>query len=173
MKSRCSPSSSRATYTLVEILVAMSIFAVAIGAASQLSLSHVMAEEIGRNESFAVNYGENAARLWQLGIDDPTPILLHARNSDNSPMTLRVDSDLDPLIINSPVIENADPDGPTTPSINYATTSNALTSASFGSPPAPPAPPPWTIPSCAKSPPAASTASHPPRLLLLKKSARR
>ena len=101
MKSR--RPSSRAAYTLVEVLVAMSIIALAIGAASRLSLGQAMTEDINQKESFAVNYAENAARLWQLGIDDPTPLLLQSNNSNNSLMTLAIDP---------PTAVNADDDGP-------------------------------------------------------------
>ena len=64
MKSRrpaCPPSPA---YTLVEILVAMSIVALAIGAASQLSLTQSVAEDVTQKKSFAVNHAENLA--WQI-----------------------------------------------------------------------------------------------------------
>ena len=106
-------SSPRSAYTLIEVLVAMSIIALAIGAASRLSLSQALTEDINQKESFAVNYAENAARLWQLGIDDPTPFLLQSKNSDNSPMTLTIDSNPATTAIDAPAAVNAGDDGPT------------------------------------------------------------
>ena len=119
MKSR--RPSSRAAYTLIEILVAMSIIALAIGAASRLSLSQALTEDINQKESFAVNYAENAARLWQLGIDDPSPFLLQNKNSDGSLMTLDIDSNPATGTADNPVAVNADDDGPGSPA-NYAIT---------------------------------------------------
>ena len=119
MKSR--RPSSRAAYTLIEILVAMSIIALAIGAASRLSLSQALTEDINQKESFAVNYAENAARLWQLGIDDPSPFLLLNKNSDDSLMTFAIDSNPATAAIDNPVAVNADDDGPASPA-NYAIT---------------------------------------------------
>ena len=84
---RPSPS---AAYTLIEVLVAISILALAIGAASRLSLSQALTEEINQKEAFAVNYAENAARLWQLGIDDPTSFLLRSLNSDGTLMSVTI-----------------------------------------------------------------------------------
>ncbi len=83
-------SSRRPAYTLIEVLVAMSIIALAIGAASQLSLSQSLTEEMIERENHAINYGENAARLWQLGIDDPSSILLAAPNSDGTLMSVAI-----------------------------------------------------------------------------------
>ncbi len=82
------PSSFRAAYTLIEVLVAMGILALAIGAASQLSLSQSLTEELIEKEGHAINYGENAARLWQLGIDDPSAVLLATPNSDGTLMSV-------------------------------------------------------------------------------------
>ncbi len=70
-------------YTLVEILVAMSIIALAIGAASQLSLTQSVAEDVTQKKSFAINYAENLARLWQLAPRNaPAAYLLAQPNSD-------------------------------------------------------------------------------------------
>jgi prepilin-type N-terminal cleavage/methylation domain-containing protein len=84
------PLSRRTGYTLIEVLVAMSIIALAIGAASQLSLSQGLTEEMIERENHAINYGENAARLWQLGIDDPSAILLASPNSNGTLMSLAI-----------------------------------------------------------------------------------
>lgn len=87
------PNQSRrrgAGYTLIEVVVAIGILALAIGAASQLSLSQNLTEDVNQRESMAVNYGENAARLWQLGIDDPASLMLTHRNFDGTAMTATV-----------------------------------------------------------------------------------
>lgn len=119
MKSR--RPAARSAYTLIEVLVAMSIIALAIGAASRLSLSQALTEEVNQKESFAVNYAENAARLWQLGIDDPTPFLLLNKNSDNSLMSFVIDSNPVTSAIDAPAAVTAGDDGPASPP-NYAIT---------------------------------------------------
>ncbi len=73
-------------YTLIEILVALGILSLAIGAASQLSLGQSVTEEINQKETMAVNYGENAARLWQLGMNTPQNLLLRVPDSDSTLM---------------------------------------------------------------------------------------
>jgi len=85
MKAARHPSAPGA-YTLIEVLVAMSIVALAIGAASQLSLSQSLTEEVNQKEGMAVNYAENNVRLWQLGVT-PSAFLLTSRNFDNSAMS--------------------------------------------------------------------------------------
>ena len=117
MKSR--RSTARSAYTLVEVLVAMSIIALAIGAAARLSLSQALTEDINQKKSFAVNYAENASRLWQLGIDDPTPFLLPGKNSDNSLMTFVIDSNPVTSAIDAPADVIGGDDGPGSPA-NYA-----------------------------------------------------
>lgn len=94
MKSLCRPARRPAGYTLLEVLIAMSILAIAIGAASQLSLSQAMTEEVIERETHAVNYAENAGRLWQLGIDSPANILLSAPNSNGTLMSVAFDATL-------------------------------------------------------------------------------
>ncbi|MES2466146.1 MAG: type II secretion system protein [Verrucomicrobiota bacterium] len=104
MKSRrpaCTPSPA---YTLVEILVAMSIVALAIGAASQLSLTQSVAEDVTQKKSFAVNYAENLARIWQLAPRDlPGAYLLAQPNSDAvSFMSHYFDSNLSTSTVDNP-----------------------------------------------------------------------
>jgi prepilin-type N-terminal cleavage/methylation domain-containing protein len=103
----------RAAYTLIEVLVALSIIALAIGAASRLSLGQTLTDEIIQKESFAVNYAENAARLWQLGINDPVPLLLRSPNTDGSLMTLTIDSNPATTTVDAPTTLNAGDDGST------------------------------------------------------------
>ena len=76
MKSSNSRSRAARGYSLVEVLVAIGILSLAIGAASRLSMNMALQEEGNMRKSVAVNYGENVARLWQLGMDDPSTVLL-------------------------------------------------------------------------------------------------
>ena len=87
MKSPCRSPRPASGYTLVEVLVAMSILALVVGAASRLSLSQSQSEELIGRESHAVNFAENIARLWQLGVDNPSSILLDSPNKDGSLMS--------------------------------------------------------------------------------------
>lgn len=112
MKSRrpaCTPSPA---YTLVEILMAMSIVALAIGAASQLSLTQSIAEEVTQQKSFAINYAENLARIWQLAPRDlPGTYLLAQPNSDAvSFMSHYFDSNLSTATVDNPAALGGDDD---------------------------------------------------------------
>jgi prepilin-type N-terminal cleavage/methylation domain-containing protein len=86
MKATLPSSRLPKAYTLIEVLAAMSIIALAIGAASQLSLSQAVTEETNQKQTIAVNYAENNVRLWQLGVT-PSSFLLISRNFDNSAMS--------------------------------------------------------------------------------------
>lgn len=55
-------------YTLVEALVASIILMIGISAAASLSLTMVAQEEINERAERALNYLENAASLYQLGL---------------------------------------------------------------------------------------------------------
>ena len=55
-------------YTLVEALVASVILMIGISAAASLSLTMVTQEEINERTGRALNYLENAASLYQLGL---------------------------------------------------------------------------------------------------------
>ena len=103
------PRPTRA-YTLIEVLIAMGILAMAIGAASRLSLTQSITEELNAKETIAVNYGECAARLWQLGIDSPSSILLSVPNSDRSLMALTIDSNPATTTIDAPATINGGED---------------------------------------------------------------
>jgi type II secretory pathway pseudopilin PulG len=72
MKPPFSPSAETATiraYTLIEALVASSILLIGISAAASLSLTMVTQEEMNERSVTAANYLDNAARLYQLGVD--------------------------------------------------------------------------------------------------------
>lgn len=55
-------------YSLVEVLAACGIIALGVGAALSLSLATVSQEETGHRIARAVAIGENAARLYRLGL---------------------------------------------------------------------------------------------------------
>ncbi len=56
-------------YTLVETLAATALVALAVGAASVLSLTMSTQEEIMNRVSRGIAYQEAAARLWQMGYE--------------------------------------------------------------------------------------------------------
>lgn len=55
-------------YTLVELLVASSILMMGISAACLMSMAMVTQEEMNHRISRGLNFQENAARLYQLGL---------------------------------------------------------------------------------------------------------
>lgn len=57
-------------YTLIETLVATAVMMVAVAAASSLSLSMVTQEEISERTVRVMNHLENAASLYQLGLNE-------------------------------------------------------------------------------------------------------
>ena len=63
------PSLRQRAYTLIEALVASSILLIGIAAAGSMSLTMISQEEINERSIIAVNYLDNAARLYQLGVD--------------------------------------------------------------------------------------------------------
>lgn len=58
----------RQAYTLIEVLAASAIIAVAVGAAASMTASVSLQEEHARRVAIVRNLQENAARLWQLGL---------------------------------------------------------------------------------------------------------
>jgi len=59
-------------YTLVEALIAASLLIIAIAAAVTLTLTMTAQEEANQEFSRAINYHEQAARLFQLGLSPTT-----------------------------------------------------------------------------------------------------
>jgi len=55
-------------YTLIEVLAAAALVAMASGAAASLSMSLGLQEEYSRRVAVVRNYQENMAQLWQLGL---------------------------------------------------------------------------------------------------------
>jgi prepilin-type N-terminal cleavage/methylation domain-containing protein len=64
---------ARSAYTLIEVLAASSIIAVAMAASVSLSSTLMLQEELSWRVAVARNYQENMARLWQLGISTTAP----------------------------------------------------------------------------------------------------
>lgn len=58
-------------YTIVEAMVAVSILLMAVAAAASLSMTMANQEELNARGARAVNWHENAVRLYQMGIGDP------------------------------------------------------------------------------------------------------
>lgn len=69
MKYSTTWSSLKKAFTLIEALVASSVLLVGISAAASLSLSMVTQEEMNERSILAANYLDNAARLYQIGIE--------------------------------------------------------------------------------------------------------
>lgn len=62
------PKHNRAGYTLIEVLTAAVIIGVAVSASVSMSATMSLQEELSWRVSVAMNYQENASRLWQLGL---------------------------------------------------------------------------------------------------------
>lgn len=58
----------RGAYTLIEVLVAASLIGVAMTAAVSMSSTMMLQEELSWRVAIAMNYQENACRVWQLGL---------------------------------------------------------------------------------------------------------
>jgi|MDTC01.1.fsa_nt_gb type II secretory pathway pseudopilin PulG len=65
-------SRSAKAYTIVETMVAISLLMLGVGAAASLSMTLVKQEEINARAARAVNWQENAVRLYQMGIGGST-----------------------------------------------------------------------------------------------------
>ena len=55
-------------YTLIEVMTAAVIIGIAVSAAVSMSSTLVLQEELSWRTTTALNYQENAAKLWQLGL---------------------------------------------------------------------------------------------------------
>ncbi len=76
--------SSRAGYTLIEVLAASGLVAAAIAAASALSMNMARQEELTRGQSAAIRYAEAVARLWQIGTSPAAVLLTQPQAVDGS-----------------------------------------------------------------------------------------
>ena len=82
---RLTPSSSRSGYTLVEVLAASGLIAGAIAACSALSMNMSRQEELTRCQSAAIRYAEAVARIWQLGVNPESVLLLQPYAKPDNP----------------------------------------------------------------------------------------
>ncbi len=64
---------SRGGYTLVEALVAGIVLMIGVSAASSLTLALITQDEMSQRTATALNYQENAAQLYRLGLS-PTQV---------------------------------------------------------------------------------------------------
>ncbi|MDB6072819.1 MAG: hypothetical protein JWO89_459 [Verrucomicrobiaceae bacterium] len=55
-------------YTLIEVLTSAVIIGIAISAAVSMSSTMVLQEELSWRTTVALNYQENSAKLWQVGL---------------------------------------------------------------------------------------------------------
>jgi len=83
--SACKKTAQCPGYSLVEVLVAASVLMIAIAAAGAMALMVVSQQETNARIGRALNYQEQAARLYQLGIaSDAITGLLPPENSVES-----------------------------------------------------------------------------------------
>ena len=80
-----------AGYSLVEVLAACGIIALGVGAALALSLATVSQEETGHRIARAVAIGENAARLYGLGLSPDEIVRILPPDPVLSSITIRED----------------------------------------------------------------------------------
>ena len=80
-----------AGYSLVEVLAACGIIALGVGAALSLSLATVSQEEAGHRIARAVAIGENAARLYGLGLSPDEIVRILPPDPVLSSITIRED----------------------------------------------------------------------------------
>jgi type II secretory pathway pseudopilin PulG len=66
------PSRHRSAYTLIEVLVAAGVLLIAVSAAAALALATVTQEETSARVARCLDLHEQAARLYQLGLDPST-----------------------------------------------------------------------------------------------------
>lgn len=79
------PGLSHAGYSLVEVLIAAAIVALGIGAAALLALTMVSQQEGSARVVRALNYQEQAGRLYQLGVSaSDIPGIMPAESSVTS-----------------------------------------------------------------------------------------
>jgi prepilin-type N-terminal cleavage/methylation domain-containing protein len=75
-------------YTLIEVLAAAALVALASGAAASLATSLGLQEEFARRVAVVRNYQENMAQLWQLGLN-PSEVSALMPASSGSSLTNR------------------------------------------------------------------------------------
>jgi hypothetical protein len=85
---------AQSAYTLIELLAASSIIAVAMAASVSLSSTLMLQEELSWRVAVTRNYQENMARLWQLGISTTAPsirtVMTIMPDQGNNPVLNRI-----------------------------------------------------------------------------------
>jgi prepilin-type N-terminal cleavage/methylation domain-containing protein len=76
-------------YTLIEVLAAAALVALASGAAASLASSLGLQEEFARRVAVTRNYQENMAQLWQLGLNPAEVSALMPSFASGSPLINR------------------------------------------------------------------------------------
>lgn len=69
LRTRLTQRCNAAAYTLIEVLVAASLIGMAMTAAVSMSSTMMLQEELSWRVAVAMNYQENACRIWQLGLN--------------------------------------------------------------------------------------------------------
>lgn len=67
-KNRTRGGALSSAYTLIEVLVAASLVGIAMTAAVSMSSTMMLQEELSWRVAVAMNYQENACRVWQMGL---------------------------------------------------------------------------------------------------------
>lgn len=65
-----------AAYTLIEVLVAAALLMIGVAAAAALAVATITQEEINARVARCLNHHEQAARLYQLGLDPAAAVAL-------------------------------------------------------------------------------------------------
>jgi hypothetical protein len=84
-------------YTLAEVMIATVMIGMAVGGALSMTSAMIVQEEISWRSTIALNYQENIARLWQLGL---------GTGNAGDPVTPRV-IDIMPLPTNNRMLAEA------------------------------------------------------------------
>ncbi len=85
---RCAPHPRRpGGYTLIEVLTAAFIMGLSLAAAVSLSSTMMLQEEMSCRVTASLNYQENSARLWQLGLSQFEIISLMPGTNGNPLLT--------------------------------------------------------------------------------------
>ncbi len=72
MSARPQQDVSRAGYTLIEAIIAISLLVIAVAGAAMLARTMLLQQEAGNEVTKALNTQEQAARLFQLGLNATT-----------------------------------------------------------------------------------------------------
>lgn len=90
----------RSGYTLIEVMTAAVVIGVGVTAAVSMSSTMMLQEELAWRGAVAMNYQENACRLWQLGLSPAEAGDVMPGTKNNRPLNEAIYSatDDDPLV---------------------------------------------------------------------------